>query len=525
MACLFFFFAGWRLIPHVGIENDEALFAQGIYQPRGDFSIALGPFRIPGMLMSYVGALKSWVYWPILHLFGPRLSTLREPVLLAGVASLGLFFLLLRRIAGQRAAVIGCSLLATDSIYLLTICFDWGPVALQHLLTVAGMLLLVKFYQERGQFALAGGFFLFGLALWDKAVATWMLGGLAAAAILIFPRQILGLINVRRIAVATLAFALGALPLIVYNAESSFGTFRGSLRRDTSNLVGKAYVVGGTANGAALFGWLNAEDSQTPAPHHPQGVLQKASAGLSEFAGHPRRSLLLYAFGLALLLAPLAGRDGLRIMLFSSIAMAVAWIQMATTAGAGATAHHTILLWPLPEMMIAVAFAAASRRLGRAGAAAVGATVAVIVLSGALVINEYYALVARNGGGKAWNDATFQLSGYLKSVPAKSVVCLDWGILDPLRLLNAGKFPLAGSDPISKPDMSPDERKTVQALISDPANIFIAHTKEFEVFPGARPRLIQLAADSGYQRELMAVIQDGYGRRVFEVYRFVKGGR
>ena len=34
-----------------------------------------------------------------------------------------------------------------DSLYLLTTVFDWGPVALQHLLTVGGILLLVGFYQ------------------------------------------------------------------------------------------------------------------------------------------------------------------------------------------------------------------------------------------------------------------------------------------------------------------------------------------------------------------------------------------
>ena len=71
-------------------------------------------------------------------------------MLLAGVASVWLFFRLLDRIAGRRAAIIGCTLLAVDSTYLLTVCFDWGPVALQHLLLVAGLLLLVRFYQLRG---------------------------------------------------------------------------------------------------------------------------------------------------------------------------------------------------------------------------------------------------------------------------------------------------------------------------------------------------------------------------------------
>src|SRR5438270_7740362 len=129
--------------------------------------------RLPIMLMSYLGTLKSWVYVPIFRVFGTGVSALRDPALLAGVAGVWLFYLLLRRIAGQRAAVIGCGLLTADSLYLLTICFDWGPVALQHLLLLGGVLLLVRFFQDGREFALPCATFLFGLAMWAKALAIW----------------------------------------------------------------------------------------------------------------------------------------------------------------------------------------------------------------------------------------------------------------------------------------------------------------------------------------------------------------
>jgi uncharacterized membrane protein len=77
-------------------------------------------------------------------------------VLLAGAATIWLFYRLLRRISGNRAAVFGCALLAADSTFLLTNTFDWGPVALQHLLLVGAILLLVVFYQDN---RLGGAFF------------------------------------------------------------------------------------------------------------------------------------------------------------------------------------------------------------------------------------------------------------------------------------------------------------------------------------------------------------------------------
>ena len=525
-ACIFFFFAGRAFIPHLGIQNDEALFASVLYEPRAaEFILHIGHSQVPLMLMSYLGTLKAWIYCPIFGVFGTRVSALRDPVLLAGVASVWLFFLLMRRVAGERAAIIGCGLLAVDSMYLLTTCFDWGPVALQHVLLVAGLLLLTRFYQTSKGLALVGGAFLLGLGMWDKALEIWMLTGIGVAGILTFPRQIIGVTTIRRVATGALAFALGALPLIIYNVHEKFPTFRSNMTRDTSNIPGKARMLMNTANGHGLFDWLVNEDWEAPVPHQPEGGLQKASAKISSLAGHPRYNLMLYAFALALLLAPLARGNALRTILFALIAMAVAWAQMAVTARAGTSVHHAILLWPFPAMVIAVSFAAASRRLGRAGIPSVAAVLMVLMVSGALVTNEYYTLMLRNGS-QNWTDAIFKLSGYMKGVPSSGIYCADWGIMDGLRLLDQGKLPLnVGTDPIRQPELSQGDRDYLARMISEPRHVFIAHTKAYEVFEGVNAKLLKYAAESGYEREMVAVIPDGWGRPVYEVYRFVGPGR
>jgi hypothetical protein len=323
-----------------------------------------------------------------------------------------------------------------------------------------------------------------------------------------------------------LAFALGALPLIIYNADEKLATFRSNMARDTSNIPGKARLLMETADSGGLFGWMVNEDWQAPAPHQPEGWVQQASAHISSLAGHPRHNLMLYAFALALLLAPLARGDALRAILFALIAMAVAWGQMAVTANAGGSVHHTILLWPFPEMVIAVSFAAASRRLGRAGIPSVAAVLLVLMVSGALVTNEYYSLMLRNGGSQNWTDAIFKLADYMKGVPSKGIYCADWGIMDSLRLLNRGKLPLnVGTDPIRKPELSADDRAYLERMISEPGHVFIAHTKDYEFFEGVNAKLLKYAAESGYERAMLAVIPDGWGRPVYEVYHFVGPGR
>ena len=522
-ACLLFLVTGCAFVSILGIENDEALFASGVFKPYFiAYKYPWGRAGLPVMLMSYLGALKSWIYRPIFQEFGTGIWAMRLPMLFAGAATVWLFYLLLRRVAGLRAALFGCALLATDSLYLLTSCYDWGPVALQHLLILSGMFLLLGFYQRRSHSWLAWGCFLLGLAMWDKALAAWMLGGISLALILVFPKQIVRVATLRSVAIAVLAFALGALPLIVYNFAKPLATFRGNASWDTTELAQKGRLLAFTLDGGGLFGWLNQEGWQTHNPHLPHGALDAASARISALAGHPRHSLSLYAFVLALLLAPLARGHALRAILFALLAMAIAWAQMAVTAGAGGSVHHAILLWPLPQMIVAISFAAASRRLRRAGIPALALVLTVLMVSGLLVTNEYRRLILRNGGNPYWTDAIFGLAGYLKSVPADNVFCMDWGMMESLRLLSSGKLPLrVGTDPINKPSLDDADRQYLARTISEPRQVFINHPKDFEFFPGVNDKLVNYAAAAGYRRDVMAVISDSYGRPVYEVYRFV----
>jgi len=505
----------------LGIENDEALFAGAFLKPYGEaYTVRIGHSRIPLMVMSYIGSLKAWLYRPLMSIFGTGLTVLRLPMILAGAASIWLFFRLLYRIAGLRAAVIGCTLLAADATYLLTVTFDWGPVALQHLLIVAGWLLLVRFYQTRQTASLFWGFCLLGVAMWDKALAVWMLSGAGVAALVVFPGRLWAVANRRRAGIATLGFLLGTLPLLVYNVENQWATFVGNISRDTSDIPGKARMLMETAKGDGLFGWMFDEQWQTPKPHAPAGVIERTSAEITSVFGHPRRHLLFYAFILALLLTPLCRGDALRAIFFALIAMAVAWIQMATNANTGGSVHHTILLWPLPQMVVAVSFAAASRWLGRAGIPAVAVMAAVLVVSGVLVANEYFFVGYSFGGGSIWSDAVFPLSNYLKSTHNATVYCVDWGMLDALRYLNHGRLRLrVGNDPISKKELTPEDRDAVRRILADPDGLFVAHTKDFENFEGTNRRLKTFAADEGYRLDMLTVISDRFGRPVFEVYR------
>jgi hypothetical protein len=173
-------------------------------------------------------------------------------------------------------------------------------------------------------------------------------------------------------------------------------------------------------------------------------------------------------------------------------------------------------------MVIGASFAAASRHLGRADAPALAAAVLLLAGSNLAVLNNYYAVMVRNGGAVNWSDAIFALSGSLKNAPRQEFYCVDWGIMASLHLLNRGQLPLlVGSEQLSHPELSQQDRDQLSAMVSDPDHIFLTHAPGFEFFKGYTARLVSFANSAGFRRETVSVIPDTYGRPTFEVFRFV----
>ena len=508
-------------MPYPGPQTDEALFASLIYEPRNlENFVQIFKHRIPLMVMSYLGALKALLYAPWFSIWPPSPVSLRLPVVLAGATSVGLFVILLRETLGRRAAWIGGLLLATDTSFLLLTTFDWGPVALQHLLLLAGLTLLLRFYRTGSRRQLAAAFFLFGLAFWDKAIFVWMFTGIAVASLIVFQRELARVADRRNVAVALLALAAGAAPLIVYNFRHHGPTLRNA-RYSTYDLAGKLRMVRSTLEGSALFGYLTREDDGARRLDPPTR-LERASLALSELAGRPRRNLLFYALTGCLALLPVIWRSpARRAVLFALLAMSVAWLQMALNEGTGGSAHHSVLLWPLPHLIVAATLAEISNRPLRGVRAAVTALVSVLAVSGLLVTNEYLAQFIRHGPGPYWTDAMGPLVERLQTARAGAIVIVDWGILDSARLLSRGRLPLYQAiDLASRESLDEQGARTLRWLLELPNPVFVGYAaREQEVAPQGG-RLAAHALKLGYARESLAEIRDRHGRIVFEIYRF-----
>lgn len=468
------------LIPHFGVQQDEALFAPGIY---GRLQIESRAAGVPVMLMSYVGALKSWIYAPWFAIWKPSAFSLRTPAVGLAVAAVILFWLALRRSAGPAAATAGALLLAADTSFLLTTTLDWGPVALQLLLSGAAAFLVL-----RGRLGWAG--LLLGLALWNKAIFLWFLA--PAMPLLRYIR------HPRRLLVLALAFAAGASPLLWYNATHGFRTFRDNGSLSGQYLLYRADVACDTLDGSALLGYLVPDDA-------------------SPF---PRHSLLVPALLLAIVWLAWR-RKHLRSLAIACAYAVSVWLLMCLSGG-GWSAHHVVLLWPVPHLLIALALGELFTARPRLATAAL----AVLVLSSLAVTARYIDLAIRSGPTQIWTDAVYPLTAHLTAAQPREVIVVDWGVSHPVLLLSAGRLPIViGNETLLRDDAPPAERELLRQRIASADVAFVSHPDGTEVHRRVNQRLWDTAASLGYRKQLVELITDSHSRPAFQIFRFAPLGR
>ncbi len=466
------------VLPYPGIQTDEAIFSCTYYQPlqTADGFKAFQHF-VPTMLISYLGALKSWLYYPIFQLFTPGVWSLRLPMVLVGGASVWLFTIFLRRLHGERAAWFGGLLLATDPIVIQTTTFDWGPVALQHFLFLAAGVLLLKETTR----AWCVAFFLMGLALWNKALAAWTFAGLAIPLVLLFPGAIRRALSWRRFALAVVFFAIGAFPVLRYNVRKPAATVQENVKLTFEELRPKSHLLYETLRGYALMEYITYEPKEqqrwTYVPH------------------------ALLASMVLLLIWPS------RLGWYPIVAGAIAFLLMAVTRNAGGSVHHLVLLWPLPYWAMAAAFTAP--KISRPTLAWV--VVALLAVDNARVLNVYRGAMVAQGSPGSWNNAIFPLAARVKALNPKVVRVYDWGMTDNLALLTQRREPIAWNDRPYRPELFANEE-----------DLWIGSIPPFEAFANVNRDLRQAAEQAGYERRVLETITDRQGRPVFELFRFAK---
>jgi len=482
-AVLFVALCCW-ILPYPGVQTDEVLFGAAIFHGGGtrEWFRAFG-HNVPTMLMPYVGALKTWLYWPIFAVWPPDAWSIRLPMVLLGAGTIYLFARFVQRAYGAAAAWTGVLLLATDTSLVLTTTFDWGPVALQHFLFMLATGAFWRFEREGRWWLLALGAFACGLALWNKALFAWTLMGCGTALCLVFPRRLWQLATWRNLAVAAVFFAGGASLLIRYNVRSHGGTFAMNEGMRLANISDKPIHVRAMLEGSGLMGYLVQEDNYTTT----------------------RWSLLVYVMLAAALLALASRRAAL---IFPLVAALLTWLAMSMTKDGGGTIHHAVLLYPLLHWMAAAAFTQ-----WPVARPAVIALAALLAADNVRLVNVHRDNVIRLGSGPFWTDAIYPLARRVRERQPKAIRLYDWGMQDNLIVLTASRLPITAANPPF------DE----QAFTAVPDALWISAVQER--IPGVNQGLAEAAARAGFEKIVRERIRDRHGREVFELAEYRRVAR
>jgi hypothetical protein len=509
IAVLFFVVFSVVLIPYAGLQDDEVIFANALNRPSNpSYCFTAFGRPVPLMILPYLGTLKTALYWPLLHVVRPGPFTARLPMVFAGALTILLFYKWSKRIAGAAAASIGALLFATDPSFILTNTFDWGPVALQLLLTVAGCWLIAKGH-------IPWGFLLFGLALWNKAIFLWTLAGLAAGTVAVFWPELRKALKRRvTLAWALCAFLLGASPLLIYNTRHRNATLQSSTLSLQDSRV-KFVQLRSALAGSSLFGYLvSEEDSASAKP--ASSALGRVAVWIREHCGRRRESFFPIVLLLSLAAVPIWWRSpGRRAAVFALVSASVIFLVMLITRDAGGAVHHIVLLWPMPQLLAGVAIASLRPRWLLVSCAAVA------IVGNLLVLNQYLAQFERNGAALGFSDAAYALSDSLSESTGADIYVLDWGISNSLDFLHSGRLNLhAATDPLLSDSPTDSQRRQIDGTLHDPAAIFLDHVQGREFFAGIGERLTRFAQAEGYSEETVRVVRDSNGRAIFELFRF-----
>jgi hypothetical protein len=212
-----------------------------------------------------------------------------------------------------------------------------------------------------------------------------------------------------------------------------------------------------------------------------------------------------------------------RLVLFLLLATAITWLQMALTKGTGGAAHHTILLWPFPAVILGIVFSEVAGRLPRFGPQVLWAAVAILCAQNLLNTNQYLARFIVNGSGGGWTDALDRLAETVDHKSASWYGLVDWGYYTGLQLFHEGDLPLFTPHiPAEGQQLSDADRPELLREISNHDFLFIRHTDDKQIFPGINLRLRSAAGSLGYREVVEKTVPDRNGRPVFELFRFEK---
>jgi hypothetical protein len=533
-----YFYLSVRDLHCPGLGYDELMWANAALGNLDGSWISLAIGRWPVLLaLSYIGAFKGYVYYPIIALFGPSPESVRLPMILFGCVGLLATFGVARRVLGNVGALLCTLLVALHPELVLRLRHDLGPAAPDFLLRMGALYFLVR-YTEGWRTRDAVLFWLTSLlGVWHKLTFMWYLNASLFAFVLFCGRPWWRALRERK---GRAPFGAGLVHLGLYGAcvawfgwvffffnVTGFGAMGSGYDASIPERLahfGRSMVLAIQGTESILF-FLD--------PYAPVG------AG-AFFIG----SLLLVGVGVVgaaqrLWLALREGRDGeARALGIVYSCFVTITVQLALTGPADKPWHHLTM-----QPLLTLAWVDGVLTLARWARTALERTAPAVrrfvpsgVVAGLSVLAVAYlgqihhhlgrvlcepAMTQRSFSRTTQSTAIYGLIDYVSTVKRRFVL-MDWGMRNQLLLFTREPARLLEYHPSGLTPGSPAAEHFAQHhLGADSQDVFVVHGPEATCFPGGLERVRELARSRGVELRKLHEVRDT-GSVIYEMWEVAR---
>ena len=434
----------------------------------------------------YGGTAMPYLSLPLYWVLGTSATSLRLVHLLYGILFLIATYAFVARFWGSWIGVATAALVATDPSFFAAFRMSEAFVPAAGIpLLLLGALLISDWYLSRRSYraALFGGL-LWGIAVWNYIVAIWfviaacLIGTLLHACYRRMP-------SVKGIASIFIGLLLGYLPhysfalahpRVFFDKYVGFVSLRGGLLKDWVGMLSvKAGTLWSTLKGTRLaerIFRLTPEQAETEVGTSPMPYLLLAA-------------ILVIILGLVFT----REKDKKLKLLVPLLFLALIGAQVALTPFAKEV-HHILMLYPFPQVAVAVALALLVQALPRWFSKTSWrrltplAVASLVVLLGVNVqiVCGYLRLAYQTGGVGRFSDAIYALNHVLLSEYKDNRVLVgDWGFANCLLMLSRGEIKTEWMRPAKLSGLGDEFAQiSVSPLqLTDPKSALLLHSSKF----------------------------------------------
>jgi hypothetical protein len=453
--------------------------------------LSIAGHTFPLMTQDYIGAINTYFSIPFIALWGTTPIALRIMTIILGGITLWLAYVI--TLCFTKTYWVGwvvLLILMVDPTFVfwnrqgIFVTSVTAPIGL------AATLCWFLYFQKRSiKWAIAGAFLL-GLGLYAKFLFIWLIIALTGAAVLLNLPEIMpiftssqkterySLPSSRGVALVLLAFLLGCLPLVIYNAQTG-GTYLSITENAetsyygvdnlafSSNLVTRITQFGAMLNGSHL--WYLGEIWSTSLPVSVLVVFLVFVVLMATrnflFKKNKTKTLI----------------PSLKIVLFPYFVIGIVILTSIGTVSALWVTHYALLM-PWPALALALTGWLLVKMIPHRMVVASLATV-LLLLIGNYTLNtaRYHQSLSQSGGLSTHSDAIYRLSNWLNANTDGPVAAMDWGLAAPVIYLTAGQV-----EPVEVFGYAWESNRALTArletLIAQPATLYLWRAPDEVIF-------------------------------------------